>query len=130
MSGAMGAIRSGGDAGASMRLQSPPPTEELVAFFSGPVTVGADGRAEVSFDMPDFNGTVRLMAVAWNARGVGSAETEVLVRDPVVMAANLPRFLAPEDEALLGLELTHAKGPGGTMALEVSAPGLDLGAVA
>ena len=130
LNGAMGQIRSGGDAAAGMRMQSPPPTEDLVAQFTGPVTVGADGMARVSFDMPDFNGTVRLMAVAWNARGVGSAETEVLVRDPVVMAANLPRFLAPEDEALLGLELTHAKGPGGTMALEVSAPGLDLGAVA
>ena len=65
MNGAMGAVRSGGDALAQAGLQSPPPTEELVAFFSGPVAVDANGRAEISFDMPDFNGTVRLMAVAW-----------------------------------------------------------------
>ncbi|WP_370229782.1 alpha-2-macroglobulin family protein [Salipiger bermudensis] len=129
MSGAMGAIRSGGDAGASMRLQSPPPTEALVAFFSGPVTVGADGRAELSFDMPDFNGTVRLMAVAWTDSAVGQAEADVLVRDPVVISASLPRFLAPGDETRLLLELTHATGPTGQMPLEISARGLSLGEV-
>ena len=38
-SGAMGTIRSGGDAMASMRMQAPPPTEELMAQFSGPIEV-------------------------------------------------------------------------------------------
>ncbi|EPX83027.1 alpha-2-macroglobulin family protein [Salipiger mucosus] len=124
--GAMGRLRSGGDAGAAMRLQAPPPTEETVALFSGPVTVGPDGRAEVTFDMPEFNGTVRLMAVAWSPRAVGQAEAEVLVRDPVVMQASLPRFLAPGDETRLRLELTHAKGPAGEMPLEITARGITL----
>ena len=43
-------MRSGGDAGAQARLQGPPPTEKLVAFFTGPVQVGADGRAQLHFD--------------------------------------------------------------------------------
>lgn len=128
MNGQLGRLRSGGDAGAMMRMQSPPPTEELVAFFSGPVTVGRDGRAEVRFDMPDFNGTVRLMAVAWTDSAVGQAETDVLVRDPVVISASVPRFLAPGDSTRLLLELTHASGAGGAMPLEVSADGLTLGA--
>ena len=34
LNGAMGQVRSGGDAGAGMRLQSPPPTEDLLAFFA------------------------------------------------------------------------------------------------
>jgi len=124
--GAMGTVRSGGDAGAGMRLQSPPPTEATVAFFSGLVPVDADGRAEVSFDIPDFNGTVRLMAMAWTPSGVGSGEADVLVRDPVVISAALPRFLAPGDETRLLLELTHAKGATGKMPLEVSADGVTL----
>ncbi len=130
MNGAMGQVRSGGDAAAGMRMQSPPPTEALVAFFSGPVAVNEDGRAEVFFDIPDFNGTVRLMAVAWTDTGVGQAEADVLVRDPVVMSASLPRFLAPLDSSRLLLELTHAKGPGGEMALSVTSDGLLLGASA
>jgi alpha-2-macroglobulin len=52
LNGAEGEVRSGGDAGAQARLQAPPPTEELVAYFTGPVEVGADGYARASFDLP------------------------------------------------------------------------------
>lgn len=139
MTGAAGRVRSGGDAGNAMTRQAPPPTEELVAQFSGPLELGPDGTAEARFDLPDFNGTVRLMAIAWSAGGVGRAARDVLVRDPVVMTASLPRFLAPGDESRLLLEIVHADGSPGRVGLDVTAgaglslpgpvpPGLDLGA--
>lgn len=126
-SGVMGAVRSGGDAATGLRMRAPPPTEELVAYFSGPLTVGADGYARTEFQMPSFNGTVRLMAAVWSGKAVGQAEAEVLVRDPVVVTASVPRFLAPGDEARLLLEIVHATGPSGRMGLDVSAEGLALG---
>ena len=111
LEGAMGQVRSGGGAlGAS---PAPPPIEDLVAFFSGVVMVDADGLASVSFDLPDFNGTVRLMATGWTANAVGSAETDVLVRDPVVVSVSAPRFLSPGDESRVLVELAHAFGPVG-----------------
>lgn len=124
MNGAMGQVRSGGDAGNGMQRRAPPPTEKLVAFFSGPLTVDAEGRAGAQFDLPDFNGTVRLMAVAWSETGVGRASGDVLVRDPVVVTATLPRFLAPGDTGQLLLELVHAEGPTGRVGLDVSAVGV------
>lgn len=124
MNGDMGALRSGGDAGSGSSFQSPPPTEELVAYFEGPVQVGPDGMAQVSFDLPEFNGTVRLMAVAWSKTAVGQAERDVLVRNPVVVTASLPRFLAPGDTSRLLLEIVHAEGPSGRMGLDVSAAGV------
>lgn len=129
LNGAEGQVRSGGDAGAQARLQSPPPTEELVAYFSGPVTVGADGLAKASFTLPSFNGTVKLMAVVWSKSGVGQASKDVLVRDPVVVTASVPRFLSPGDETRLLLEIVHATGPSGRMSLDVSSQGLTLGQV-
>ena len=129
LNGAEGQVRSGGDAGAQARLQSPPPTEELVAYFSGPITVGADGLAKASFNLPSFNGTVKLMAVAWSKTGVGQASADVLVRDPVVVTASVPRFLSPGDESRLLLEIVHATGPTGRMGLDVSSQGLTLGQV-
>ena len=129
LNGAEGVVRSGGDAGAQARLQSPPPTEELVAYFVGPVQVGTDGYARVSFDLPAFNGTVKVMAVAWSKRGVGQANADVLVRDPVVVTASLPRFLQPGDETRLLLEIVHATGPSGEMQLSVTSNGLTLGRV-
>lgn len=126
MNGAMGQVRSGGDAGAQMRLQSPPPTEKLMAFFSGPVKIGPDGTAEVDVELPPFNGTVRLMAVAWSPTGIGAAGAEMIVRDPVVVSATVPRFLAPGDESRILLEIVHADGPAGEMGLTVSGDGITL----
>ena len=129
LNGAEGQVRSGGDAGANAKLQAPPPTEELVAYFSGPVQVGADGYARASFDLPSFNGTVRVMAVAWSGKAVGKAEAEVLVRDPVVVTASLPRFLQPGDQSRVLLEIVHATGPAGRMGLDVAGHGVTLGDV-
>ncbi len=126
MNGAEGRVRSGGDAGSGMQRKSPPPTEDLVAFFAGPITVGADGTAEAQFDIPDFNGTVRLMAIAWSARGVGQADRDVLVRDPVVLTASIPRFLAPGDRSSILLEIVHAAGPSGRIGLDITASGITL----
>ena len=123
MQGALGQVRSGGDAGASLRMQAPPPTEDLAVAFSGPIRLDASGRAPLRFDFDGFNGTVRLMAVVWTAEGVGQASADVILRDPVVLAASLPRFLAPGDESLLRLELTHVAGDAGRVPLVVRADG-------
>lgn len=125
-----GAIRQGGDSSAGARMQAPPPTEALVAFHSSPVTVDADGLARVSFDIPSFNGTVRVMAMAWNETGIGQAEADVLVRDPVVVTASMPRFMAPGDSARLLLEVTHAEGPTGLMPIGIeTSAGLNIGSI-
>jgi uncharacterized protein YfaS (alpha-2-macroglobulin family) len=129
LNGAEGQVRSGGDAGAQARLQSPPPTEELLAWFTGPVEVGADGLAHARFDLPAFNGSVKVMAVVWSGSGIGQASADVLVRDPVVVTASLPRFMAPGDESRVLLEIVHASGPAGRMGLDVAGRGVSLGDV-
>ncbi|GAB5447141.1 alpha-2-macroglobulin family protein [Gymnodinialimonas sp.] len=118
--GAEGRIRQGGDAGAGLRMQADPTSEDLVALFSGPLTVGDDGIARTTFDMPAFNGTIRVMATAWSDTGVGQAEADVIVRDPVVITASAPRFLAPGDTSALLLEITHTEGPTGEMPLVIT----------
>ncbi len=113
MQGTPGAFRSGGDEGAS-RFGTPPATTVLVALHSGIVEVGADGTATVSFDMPDFNGTVRLMAMAWSAGAVGHASADVIVRDPVVVNLSPPRFLRLDDTSRLLVEVNNVAGQPGT----------------
>jgi len=126
LQGAMGQVRSGGGAlGASA---APPPIEDLVALFSGVVETDANGVAQVAFDLPDFNGTIRLMATAWTDHAVGSAEKDVLVRDPIVVSASAPRFLAPGDESRVLVELAHAFGPVGEVTVALDGDeGLTLG---
>src|SRR5947207_3146717 len=66
MQGTRGQIKTGGDS-AGAELQGSPPTQKPLALYSGIVTVGPDGTAEISFDIPDFAGTARVMAVAWSS---------------------------------------------------------------
>jgi alpha-2-macroglobulin len=118
MQGARGEIRSGGDEGA--QLQGSPPTGPPVALYSGLVKVGADGSAEVAFDVGDFAGTLRVMAVAWSRTKVGHASADVIVRDPVVLSATLPRFLLPGDRSSLHLDLDNVEGQAGDYTIAVT----------
>ncbi|AXS40224.1 alpha-2-macroglobulin family protein [Breoghania sp. L-A4] len=88
-----------------------------MALFSGIVRVGDDGAALVEFEVPDFNGTLRLMATAWSASGLGHAVSDVIVRDPVVMSVSLPKFLAPGDTSRMLVEIDNVDGPAGTYEL-------------
>nr|WP_245419731.1 alpha-2-macroglobulin family protein [Phyllobacterium salinisoli] len=120
--GAMGRIRTGGD-GAQMTTEGSAPTEKLVAFFSGPVKLDAQGRANVSFDIPQFNGTARVMVAAWTKTGVGHAERDVIIRDPVVVTASLPEFLAPGDRSQLRLDIANTDGPAGDYMVGIDTEG-------
>ena len=122
MQGVRGRLRAGGDA-ALRSMTAPPATQALVAEFSGVVTTGEDGTATARFDLPDFNGTVRLMAVAWTRSAVGHAARDVLVRDPIVVSAATPRFMAPGDRSRILLEIAHAKGPGGEVRVALKGDG-------
>lgn len=124
--GAMGRLRTGGDGG-QMQTNGNPPTEKLVAFFSGIVKLDASGKADIDFDLPQFNGTVRVMAVAWTKDGVGHATSDVIVRDPVVVTASLPRFLTPGDQSQLRIDVTATDAPAGDYTLALDTSGLTVG---
>ncbi|MCG6203635.1 alpha-2-macroglobulin family protein [Rhodopseudomonas sp. HC1] len=122
MQGTRGQIRSGGDS-AGAELQGSPPTQKPLALYSGIVTVGADGSAEISFDIPDFAGTARVMAVAWTATKVGRANVDVTVRDPVVLTTTLPRFLRNGDRGTMAFDLDNVEGAPGDFTIKVTATG-------
>lgn len=123
MQGTRGAIRSGGDM-EPKPLDGIPPTQEPLARFSGVVKVDADGTARIDFDIPAFNGTVRVMAVAWTRDRVGSASSDVIVRDPVVLAGTLPRFLSIGDRSRFFMQIDNVEGPAGeyTVDLDIRGP--------
>jgi alpha-2-macroglobulin len=122
MQATRGQIRTGGDT-AGAELQGSPPTQPPVTLYSGIVRVAADGTAEVSFDIPEFAGTVRVMAVAWSKDKVGHGSGDVTVRDPVVLTATLPRFILTGDRSTLQLELDNVEGPAGDYRISVQTDG-------
>jgi hypothetical protein len=118
--GVVGAIRSGGDIGG--RALDVVPTK-TVALFSGPVALDAAGKATIALDIPDFNGDLRFMAVAFDGTKLGNMDQHLIVRDPVVSAVTLPRFLAPGDTSRLSLDLHNLDGAAGTYHIAFQASG-------
>jgi len=122
MQGTRGQLKTGGD-GAGAELQGSPPTQKPLALYSGIVTVAADGTTEISFDIPEFAGTARVMAVAWTATKLGRASVDVTVRDPVVLTATLPRFLLNGDRGTMSFDLDNVEGAPGDYAISVKTSG-------
>ncbi len=120
----VGALQEGGDEGAALGGQGlPVTTTRVVALFHGPIELDARGDATVPLDLPDFAGELRLMAVAYDHDAAGHAETPMTVRDPVVADVALPRFLAPDDVAEIGVSLHDTDGPPGDYHFALTATG-------
>ena len=68
-----------------------------VALWSGILKANSSGEAEVTFDVPEFSGELRLMALAYRGVRYGFAQKAMTVSDPVVVTPALPRFLSPND---------------------------------
>ncbi|MBL8711082.1 MAG: hypothetical protein JNL25_17945 [Rhodospirillaceae bacterium] len=118
--GTRGRIRSGGD-GEGLAKRGAPKELKLVALFSGIVKLNEAGRAVIPLEIPDYNGRLRLMAVAWDQENVGAAEAGLVVRDVVVALATAPRFMAPGDVGTVSFAVQNVAGPTGTYAINLTA---------
>ena len=88
-----------------------------VAYWSGPLRADASGHARMTFDIPDFNGGVRVMAVVHRGRRFGSSEAMVRVHDPLVLTATPPRFVAVGDQVSVPVTLRNDTGRTGKFAI-------------
>jgi uncharacterized protein YfaS (alpha-2-macroglobulin family) len=112
--------------GAAVRRRAADPVprrREMTALYSGIVTLEPDGMTEVPLDIPDFDGRLRLMAVAWTPAKVGNAVVVATVRDPVLADLSMPRFLSPGDTAQATLTLNDRGQKPGDYAVKVSTGG-------
>jgi uncharacterized protein YfaS (alpha-2-macroglobulin family) len=69
--GRPGSLKVGGDADSRQLDGSGVRTVKTLALFSGPVALDANGQAKIPLALPDFNGQLRLMAVAWDRNRSG-----------------------------------------------------------
>jgi uncharacterized protein YfaS (alpha-2-macroglobulin family) len=117
-----GTIHTGGDdglGGPSLPVES----TRVVSLFSGRVQVGSDGVARIPVTVPDFEGQLRFMAVAYDNTQVGASDAATIVRDPVFPDVSLPRFLAPGDTARLAISLQNTDGVPGAYHLDLAVDG-------
>ncbi|AGG87358.1 alpha-2-macroglobulin family protein [Rhodanobacter denitrificans] len=125
MDGAEAKLRYGGDmSGAALpkatRLN---PKVQIVDLFAGPVAFDAQGKATLHVDVPDFNGSLRLAALAYTDSRYGNADGAVTVRAPLVVEPSTPRVMAAGDKAVISLDLKNLSGKDGTARVSVKGGG-------
>ncbi len=103
-------------------------TTKAVALLERDITLDDDGNASVTFDLPDFMGRLRLMAVATSADAVGTGAAKLTVRTPVVADLITPRFLAPGDASKATFTIQNLSGKDGefTVGLKTSSDEISL----
>jgi len=99
--------RFGGDADLVRGGNKPKSDVRIISLYNGPVAFDASGKAQVKFDIPDFNGRLRLMALAYSDIGYGSHEKEMTVAAPVIAEIAMPRFLAKGDHSVIALDVQN-----------------------
>jgi alpha-2-macroglobulin len=95
----------------------------LVAIWSGIVKTGIGGEATFEFDIPQFSGDLRIMAVAYKDDAFGSANKNMKVADPLVISTALPRFASPNDEIQVPVNITNTTKQAANVTATVSLSG-------
>jgi alpha-2-macroglobulin len=100
---------TGGDGADMEKRNNPMPNKRIkvVSFWSGVKQANGSGEANFEFDVPQFSGEIRLMAVAYKNDQFGAGEQKMTVADPVVISTGLPRFLSPGDTVLVPVTLSN-----------------------
>ncbi|MGB0522148.1 MAG: alpha-2-macroglobulin family protein, partial [Flammeovirgaceae bacterium] len=96
---------------------------KLVSFWSGTLKTNAKGEVRYEFDIPQFSGDLRVMAVATKGTAFGSGYANMKVADPVVISAALPRFASPKDQMNMPVTLTNTTNTNMDVTAKVSVKG-------
>lgn len=117
---------TGGDGAGDMNKRvNPMPAKrfKILSYWSGIKKTNGSGVADFEFDVPQFNGQVRLMAVAYRNEQFGSSEATMQVADPLVISSALPRFLSPGDTVQVPVTISNTTARAATGQATITAGG-------
>jgi len=118
---------TGGDESGDMKKRTNPmPAKriKIVSYWSGIAHADGSGEASFEFDIPQFSGSVRLMAVAYKDENFGSKDVNMTVADPIVLSSALPRFMSPGDTVTMPVTISNTTAASGNadVKLHLSGP--------
>ena len=72
-----------------------------VVRFDGPFLLKKGKTARHTYQMPNYNGRVKIMVVAGNGEAYGHADKSVMVRKPVMLLGTLPQVIGVGEEMVV-----------------------------
>jgi hypothetical protein len=84
-----------------------------VALWKSGIVTDENGKASVTFDVPQFAGNLKVMVVSAGEDDFGSAETDIQVAEPVMVKPTFPRFLSSGDKFIIPVSVFNTSGNDG-----------------
>lgn len=115
---------AGGDEGRSKRLNPVKAKRfKLLSYWSGIKRTNAKGEVTIDFKLPQFNGEVRIMAVAYKGDRFGSAEQPMKIADEIVLQPAIPRLLSIGDTLVMPVSVMNTTDKAGSVQVKLSVEG-------
>jgi uncharacterized protein YfaS (alpha-2-macroglobulin family) len=106
-------LRVGGDGGeTSAKMKKHLNPEALnrnvkpFSYWYGPLHLNKKGQTDIELKLPDFNGRIRIAAVAATKGRIGSVFHELQIRDELRMEATVPAFMHTNDRLTIPLRIS------------------------
>lgn len=116
---------AGGGEGGEAAL---PTFVRLVAYWSGLRESDKNGKLEIKFPVPAYNGKLRVMYSAADEKHLGSGEKFVTVTSNVVVSPTLPRFMFTNDEFQFPVSLRNTTDAAKNAKIAIELEGASLAA--
>lgn len=91
---------------------------QALAYYNGSVITDVNGKAKITFKLPDDLTTWRVMVVATDGNlRFGNGEATFITTKPLITNAILPQFARTGDRILGGLSVTNTTGNTGNLSI-------------
>lgn len=116
---------AGGDEMSSGKRLNPIKSKrfKLLSQWSGIKKTNSNGEVKIPVEIPQYNGEVRLMAVAYQGKKFGSAEKAMKVSDDVIILPSLPRFLTTNDSLVIPVSVMNTTSRQGNVDVKMNIAG-------
>ncbi len=110
----------GGDEALNMEDDKDAKRFKPVVRYLGPFYLDDGDKNKHKIDIPNYVGAVRVMVVAGLEGAYGSAEKEVLVKQPLMVTSTLPRVLGPSEKIRVPVNVISMKDKAQNVSVKVT----------
>ncbi len=96
---------------------------KLLSLWSGIRKTDSNGEVVVDVEIPQYNGEVRLMALAYSGKRFGNAEARIKVADKIIIEAEIPRFLTLGDSLVSNVTILNPNNLDGELEISLKVEG-------
>lgn len=90
-----------------------------VVLWKGSVKTDATGKASTTFKIPQFTGSLSVMAVVASGNDFGNSESDISVSEPLMIEPTIPRFLACNDDLIIPVSVYNKTGADGEAVISI-----------